>query len=250
MPGQMSGLGGSYYRFNQRSDTMDPTFGLGGLIGAGVSYFGQQQTNQMQAQMMQQQMQFQERMSSTAYQRSRKDMEAAGLNPMMMFGSGGAASSPAGAPASPNVKSGLDADSIQKGVATAVQAQVSSKTIDHLTSEIAKLQAETATETKRPAWVQAQTDSEREQRKLIMERTDLTKEEKFHEMNKTALTQWQIPIIRNEAARARNIEEMSHSARRAIDVGQYSGKGISDTLKPLFEGVNSAVGMRRSRRYY
>lgn len=67
---------------------------IGGLLGAG----GQIHQNNSARAVAREQMAFQERMSSTAYQRSREDMIAAGLNPAMMAHSGGA-SSPGGASA-------------------------------------------------------------------------------------------------------------------------------------------------------
>lgn len=74
-----------------------------GLISAGAGLFGgllgkegQEETNLANAQQARDQMDFQERMSSTSYQRGIKDMEAAGLNPMLAYSQGGA-STPGGA---------------------------------------------------------------------------------------------------------------------------------------------------------
>ncbi len=70
------------------------------LLAAGVagaaSLFGQRQANVQNVSLAREQMAFQERMSSTAYQRSMSDMREAGLNPMLAFQQGGA-SSPGGA---------------------------------------------------------------------------------------------------------------------------------------------------------
>lgn len=71
----------------------------GGILNGVTSMIGQSSANKANAELAQRQMQFQERMSNTAYQRSKADMEAAGINPALMYGSGGPASSPGGASA-------------------------------------------------------------------------------------------------------------------------------------------------------
>ncbi len=68
-----------------------------GLAGA-MSLVGQERANRQTRELTREQMAFQERMSSTSWQRGVEDMRLAGINPMLAFSQGGA-SSPGGASA-------------------------------------------------------------------------------------------------------------------------------------------------------
>lgn len=66
------------------------------VVTGGLSLLGGLFSNSSSAKRAQEQMDFQERMSSTQYQRGMADMKAAGLNPILAYQKGGA-SAPAGA---------------------------------------------------------------------------------------------------------------------------------------------------------
>lgn len=108
--GAMPGLGG-----------IDLPGGIAAVGSAGINYAGQMQTNAMNEKLFYEQQKFnaeqagiqrdwEERLSSTAYQRTVEDMRKAGINPMLAYMKGGA-STPGGAAASsgaaPRLESGL-----------------------------------------------------------------------------------------------------------------------------------------------
>lgn len=64
------------------------------LGSAVIGAFGQRQANKQNRTMAKEQIDFQERMSSSAYQRSVIDLKKAGLNPMLAYSQGGASAPP------------------------------------------------------------------------------------------------------------------------------------------------------------
>jgi len=101
---------------------------VGGLIGKS----GQDSANETNIQLGREQMEFQERMSSSAYQRAVQDMQKAGLNPMLAYSQGGA-SSPVGS--MPQVQ-----NSAAAGLASASQTMNTMQGMQQL--ELNKAQAE------------------------------------------------------------------------------------------------------------
>ncbi len=102
-------------------------------IGSAVNdLFGTTTTNNFNAQQAQIQRDWETQMSNTAYQRAVADMKAAGLNPAMMYQSGGqGASTPSGASAS-GVRNGMTMDLIGS-TANLVNSITNARRVDAMT---------------------------------------------------------------------------------------------------------------------
>ena len=89
----------------------------GPLVAGGLSLLGGLFQGQGQQDSIKAQEDYQTQMSNTAYQRGVADMKKAGLNPALMYGSGGPASTPSGASMTP--------PNVLQGAVDSTMAQIS-----------------------------------------------------------------------------------------------------------------------------
>lgn len=214
---------------------MDPI--TGGLLIGGAnllgSVFGTQQNNQNSQAMLQQQEAYQTQMSNTAYQRASHDMTAAGLNPMMMFGSGGAASTPSVQPAQMNSAAGAIGPSMEKAITSATALKTADATINNLVEQNAKIKADTLT-----------TNVLREPERELKEQQGRS------EFFRGTTIKDELPKVLDEALSADNRRDMNPTVRKLLDQAGFAGRKVDDVMSPISNLVSSAIGAGKYIRGY
>lgn len=221
---------------------------IGGLLSGGMGlissmFSSDQSAKNVQAQIASsQQMQssqnaWTEQMSNSAYQRSVRDMQLAGLNPMAMFssGSGSPASSPQASTAqTPMPQTTSKLAGLGQAAEQVFKSALDAKTFDKMTDEIANLFAS---------------------RKKMEAETNLTKQRELTEQNETERTRWNAAISKAGVSpaewEAMNADEKRKLAREHPDAfrnllgAEFVGQKTRPAVGTIAEGVSSAAGIKR-----
>lgn len=191
----------------------------------------QHQTNQLNIAEAQKNRDFQQQMSSTAYQRSSEDMQKAGLNPMMMFGSGGPASSPGGAQGhavAPRSELRSPWENMGDATTKIVNSAIGAKTFERMTEEIANLQEQ-----------QARTKAET----LLTHRREQTEasetRKRFHEANTAKQYEDVAKVLGQEA---RSLPKWLIDNLHPVFYGAGKTAPVTDQVAT---GISSALGLKR-----
>lgn len=126
-----------------------------GLAG----YLGQKETNVASAEQAQRQMDFQAQQTGTSYQRAVADMKAAGLNPMLAYSQGGAASG-SGASAPVGNELGAGANSAWQAAQAKQQMQQSQAQIENIIADTSNKEQQTTNLQSENLYTLARTTSE------------------------------------------------------------------------------------------
>lgn len=216
---------------------------IGGLVGGIGSLVGGERANRQRMAAAREQMRFQERMSSTAYQRAVEDMRKAGINPILAYQQGGA-SSPGGAlpavddvisPAISSAKQGLMARAElrnlrQIGNRTAQEVKTGEAQEANLRQQAALAHSMFYTDGLRQAWIEAQTEGQKWDNAIKSVQKDIAEINKQHMSLAT-------PGLRNQAWL-----QQSAAGKPLAALGGLRSSGALGALGMLGLGILNPIG--------
>lgn len=206
------------------------------FVGPILNWFGQDKANKQAQANAELQMQFQEYMSSTAYQRAVKDLEKAGLNPMLAYMKGGSgAGGGAGAMSIPQSNTREAVNSAVSGFQAAnlraqnklLEAQVQ-KTVAETAESVSRTNVNFADESlKQQQRGHTMTSAEELMSRMALQRRQMTNlEEEWHRIvSQTSLNNAQKSLALAQAERA--------ALAGKLDIARTGNVEVDTVLKKL-----------------
>jgi hypothetical protein len=205
------------------------------LIAAGATLLGGYLQNQASARAAREQMQFQEEMSNTSYQRQIKDLEAAGINPMLVTKLGGATTPPGAMPSfiNPAAMAAQSFSAAQSSGAAQQQAETAERMTDEQIKNVnamtEKIKAETRNLDSEEKRIWATTYMLNSQAELMIQQGVSQNEIRNHFRALIQKLNSETTLLKNQAAVEAAFNDMGRS------VGQFSK--TAELLIQIIKGV-------------
>lgn len=205
------------------------------LIAAGATLLGGAMQNAASARAARQQMAFQEEMSNTSYQRQVQDLQAAGINPMLVTKLGGASTPPGAMPSfvNPAAMASQSFSAMESSSAAKQQAETSERMTDEQIKNVNAMTEKIKEEIKN---IPIEGDRLRALVYQIARMEDLLGQQAYTEQDKQRMLKATVSKLGAET----DLLVGSVEAMKALD---NWGKQ-AEALRPIVEIIKSVIGRR------